>query len=58
MVGQPDWIYVTGYTNDLVLFRKQMSELRLEAAIAQFERQRASTIPNATPSIPPLCQAA
>ena len=26
----PDWVYVTGYTKDLVLFRKQMSDLRLE----------------------------
>ncbi len=30
---QPDWIYVTGYVNDLVLFRKQMAELKLDAPI-------------------------
>ncbi len=29
----PDWIYVTGYTKDLVLFRKQMSDLKVEAPI-------------------------
>lgn len=29
----PDWIYVTGYTEDLVLFRKQMADLALEAPI-------------------------
>jgi branched-chain amino acid transport system substrate-binding protein len=30
---QPDWIYVTGYTQDLVLFRKQMKDLAVEAPI-------------------------
>jgi branched-chain amino acid transport system substrate-binding protein len=29
----PDWIYVTGYTKDLVLFRKQMSDLKVDAQI-------------------------
>lgn len=29
----PDWIYVTGYTEDLVLVRKQMADLGLEAPI-------------------------
>ncbi|WP_339631881.1 amino acid ABC transporter substrate-binding protein [uncultured Sneathiella sp.] len=29
----PDWIYVTGYTEDLVLVRKQMAEQGLEAPI-------------------------
>jgi branched-chain amino acid transport system substrate-binding protein len=31
--SQPDWIYVTGYTRDLVLFRKQMNDMRLNAPI-------------------------
>ena len=30
---KPDWIYVTGYTSDLVLVRKQMSDLGVEAPI-------------------------
>ena len=29
----PDWIYVTGYTKDLVLFRKQMNDLKVDAQI-------------------------
>lgn len=29
----PDWIYVTGYTKDLVLVRKQMADLRLTAPV-------------------------
>lgn len=29
----PDWIYVTGYTKDLVLFRKQMSDLKADAQV-------------------------
>ena len=29
----PDWIYVTGYTKDLVLFRKQMSDLKVTAPV-------------------------
>ena len=29
----PDWVYVTGYTQDLVLARKQMSELGVKATI-------------------------
>ena len=29
----PDWIYVTGYTKDLVLFRKQMSDLKVSAPV-------------------------
>lgn len=29
----PDWVYVTGYTKDLVLFRKQMHDLKVEAPI-------------------------
>ena len=29
----PDWIYVTGYTQDLVLARKQMSDLGVKAPI-------------------------
>lgn len=30
---QPDWVYVTGYTQDLVLFRQQMRNLGVEAPI-------------------------
>lgn len=30
---EPDWIYVTGYTQDLVLFRQQMADLGVEAPI-------------------------
>ncbi len=30
---KPDWIFVTGYTQDLVLFRKQMQDLGLDAPI-------------------------
>jgi branched-chain amino acid transport system substrate-binding protein len=30
---KPDWIYVTGYTQDLVLARKQMSDLGVNAPI-------------------------
>ena len=29
----PDWIFVTGYTKDLVLVRKQMADLRLVAPV-------------------------
>ena len=29
----PDWVYVTGYTDDLVIFRNQMSDLGFEAPI-------------------------
>jgi len=29
----PDWIYVTGYTQDLILVRKQMQDLRLSAPV-------------------------
>ncbi|MFC3226459.1 amino acid ABC transporter substrate-binding protein [Marinibaculum pumilum] len=31
--AQPDWVYVTGYTEDLVLIRKQMADLGLKAPI-------------------------
>ena len=31
--ANPDWIYVTGYTQDLVLGRKQMSDLGVKAPI-------------------------
>jgi branched-chain amino acid transport system substrate-binding protein len=31
--AKPDWIYVTGYTQDLILVRKQMSDLGVEAPI-------------------------
>ena len=31
--ASPDWIYVTGYTQDLVLFRQQMADLGVEAPI-------------------------
>lgn len=31
--GNPDWIYVTGYTQDLILARKQMSDLGVTAPI-------------------------
>lgn len=31
--ADPDWIYVTGYTQDLVLFRQQMADLGVEAPI-------------------------
>jgi branched-chain amino acid transport system substrate-binding protein len=30
---KPDWIYATGYTQDLVLFRQQMADLGVEAPI-------------------------
>lgn len=29
----PDWVYVTGYTQDLILVRKQMQDLRITAPI-------------------------
>ncbi len=29
----PDWIFVTGYTKDLVLVRKQMADLRINAPV-------------------------
>ena len=29
----PDWVFVTGYTRDLVLFRKQMNDLKVSAAV-------------------------
>jgi len=29
----PDWIFVTGYTKDLVLVRKQMADLRMNAPV-------------------------
>jgi branched-chain amino acid transport system substrate-binding protein len=31
--AKPDWIYITGYSQDLILARKQMSDLALEAPI-------------------------
>jgi branched-chain amino acid transport system substrate-binding protein len=31
--GNPDWIYVTGYTQDLILVRKQMADLGVKAPI-------------------------
>jgi branched-chain amino acid transport system substrate-binding protein len=31
--AKPDWIYVTGYTQDLILVRKQMADLGLTAPI-------------------------
>lgn len=31
--SNPDWIYVTGYTQDLVLFRQQMEDLGVKAPI-------------------------
>ena len=31
--AKPDWIYVTGYTQDLILARKQMQDLGVEAPI-------------------------
>lgn len=31
--GSPDWIYVTGYTQDLILVRKQMADLGVKAPI-------------------------
>src|SRR5947209_634602 len=31
--ANPDWIYVTGYTQDLILTRKQMSDLGVKAPI-------------------------
>lgn len=31
--SKPDWIYVTGYTKDLILVRKQMSDQKTEAPI-------------------------
>lgn len=32
-VAKPDWIYVSGYTQDLILARKQMSDLGVKAPI-------------------------
>ena len=29
----PHWIFATGYTNDLILMRKQMADLRIEAPV-------------------------
>jgi branched-chain amino acid transport system substrate-binding protein len=29
----PHWIFATGYTNDLILIRKQMGDLRIEAPV-------------------------
>jgi branched-chain amino acid transport system substrate-binding protein len=29
----PDWIFATGYVNDLILIKKQMADLRLEAPV-------------------------
>jgi branched-chain amino acid transport system substrate-binding protein len=31
--AKPDWIYVTGYTQDLILIRKQMADLGVKAPI-------------------------
>jgi branched-chain amino acid transport system substrate-binding protein len=31
--AQPDWIFVTGYTNDLILVRKQMADLGVKAPV-------------------------
>jgi branched-chain amino acid transport system substrate-binding protein len=31
--ANPDWIYVTGYTQDLILARKQMADLGVKAPI-------------------------
>lgn len=31
--GNPDWVYATGYTQDLMLIRKQMSDLGVKAPI-------------------------
>lgn len=31
--ADPDWVYVTGYTQDLVLFRQQMADLGVEPPI-------------------------
>ena len=31
--GNPDWVYVTGYTQDLILARKQMQDLGVKAPI-------------------------
>src|SRR5262249_39257595 len=31
--AKPDWIYITGYTQDLILARKQMADLGLKAPI-------------------------
>ncbi|TVT59299.1 MAG: ABC transporter substrate-binding protein [Azoarcus sp. PHD] len=31
--AKPDWIYITGYDKDLILARKQMSDLRISAPI-------------------------
>jgi branched-chain amino acid transport system substrate-binding protein len=30
---KPDWVFVTGYTNDLVLVRRQMNELKFSARV-------------------------
>lgn len=32
-IAKPDWIYVTGYTQDLILARKQMSDLGVKAHV-------------------------
>lgn len=31
--GNPDWIYVTGYTQDLILIRKQMADIGVKAKV-------------------------
>jgi branched-chain amino acid transport system substrate-binding protein len=31
--GNPDWVYITGYTQDLILARKQMADLGVKAPI-------------------------
>jgi branched-chain amino acid transport system substrate-binding protein len=31
--AQPDWVYITGYTQDLVLARKQMNDLKFAAPV-------------------------
>jgi branched-chain amino acid transport system substrate-binding protein len=31
--SKPDWVFVTGYTNDLILVRRQMHELKFSARV-------------------------
>ena len=37
--ARPDWVYASGYINDLILIRKQMNDLGLEAAGHHHDRR-------------------
>ena len=36
--AQPDWIFATGYINDLILVRKQMNDLGVTAPVLTMMR--------------------